>query len=327
MRIASISFCFAALLGCVLVSAAQAAATTEPVKIRWSGQDMQGRAVQIPSPGHAMVVALLRVGQPLSVDALNQIRKATETTGSAHCVSVFSGSASDDPIKAFIAEQKIDWPVISDRDYALAGKLSVNAWPTTVVVGSDGTPLAHLAGLSPNFALDLAAHLEFANGKIDQPTLAQKLASAQTVGEAPKQQIARLISLAGSLLDRGDVAGARAQIERGMKIDAADVDLKTALARVQIQTNQPGDALATLAAADGQVPAWQLGLLRGQALIALNRWDDARVALKGAAELNPHPASAYYYQGVVYRRDNDLARAADAFQKAYEATQRDVRPR
>ena len=48
--------------------------------------------------------------------------------------------------------------------------------------------------------------------------------------------------------------------------------------------------------------------------------DEARTTLLQALRLNPDPAQAYYFLGIVYQHDAAPDKAAEAFRKAYEHT-------
>src|SRR5262249_54990571 len=100
-----------------------------------------------------------------------------------------------------------------------------------------------------------------------------------------------------------------------------DPGMQLALARVMLLQNQPADAIQIVEKVPpATAPAWQLALLRGRALIELNRWDEAKTVLPGALKLNPEPAEAHYLMGLVYQHGSDWQRAAESFRRAFEST-------
>jgi tetratricopeptide (TPR) repeat protein len=91
--------------------------------------------------------------------------------------------------------------------------------------------------------------------------------------------------------------------------------------RALLKQKRPDAALTAAGQLQNLVPSWQVELLRAEALIALQRWPDAKLAAAEALKLNPNPATAYYLRGQVYAHEKDWERAADAFRRAYESTQ------
>jgi tetratricopeptide (TPR) repeat protein len=91
------------------------------------------------------------------------------------------------------------------------------------------------------------------------------------------------------------------------------------MARVLILQGHAKEAIEQLDSLPlGAVPPAQLAVLRGRALIGLEKWDDANKALEPSIGLNPDPAEAHYLLGLVHQHNNDFAHAAESFRKAYE---------
>jgi predicted negative regulator of RcsB-dependent stress response len=289
-------------------------------KVQWTARDATGKDIIVPVADRPTVIAFLRAGQDQSGDAVAAIRDVTSKLPAVQIIVAFSGPNSADATSQFVQKQKITWPVVLDGDYAASGKMSVHAWPTTIIVAADGTQVAHLGGMSQTFQTDLAAYLDFAAGKIDRAALDQRLTTRQVVEDTPQQAATRQYSAATRSLERGKLDQAKAEIEAGLKAVPNDPGLLLMLARVQIKSSQPTKALALLDQLKDSAPAWQLNLLRAEAMISLDRWDDAKLAVGEAVKLNPNPSSAYYLTGLVLAHDKDWEHAADAFKKAYEAT-------
>jgi tetratricopeptide (TPR) repeat protein len=310
-----------------LVAAATAATTgggaiaAEPVK--WSATDATGAAVAVPAPDRTTVLAFVRPDQPQSRQAIEQIASAVARTGASavQVVVVVSGPDAPEKAKALVGNGTRPWPVVVDADYAASGKLNVHVWPTTLLVRPDGEQTAHLPGLAKSFESDLSAHLAFASGQIDQKGLDERLATRPIVADSPEHAAARHAQVAERLLAKGQVDDARREVSAGLALTPGDVALRLANVRVLLAAGETESALAALEGVEaGSVPPWQLQLLRGKALIAAGRWDDARAVLPDALKLNPHPAEAHYLVGLVHEHAQDWPRAAESFKRACEAS-------
>jgi tetratricopeptide (TPR) repeat protein len=293
------------------------ASSEEPTKVQWATQDASGAKVEVPILGRATIIAFVRTDQKQSQDVLDSIRSSADS-GRAQVIVVVSGAAAQEQAKALGAKAE-HWPVVVDSDFAASGKMGVHVWPTTLVIGTDGTQLAHLGGVSPSFATDLAAYLEFAAQKLDRAGLEKRLTTRQVVQENDAQILTRKLDVAQRLIDVGDLDQARTQVDQALKMDPANPRARLLLARVMLIS---GDAKAALKAVEEipatAAPAWQLELIRTKAYIALDRWHEAQASATDALKQNPEPAEAHYLQGLVYQHEQDWQHAAEEFRRAYE---------
>jgi Tfp pilus assembly protein PilF len=204
--------------------------------------------------------------------------------------------------------------------------LNVHVWPTTLVIDKAGHEVAHVAGMPASFAADLGSYLDFAAAKINASELKRRLANRDIATDDPRQAAARHLQVARRLTESGQLDQARDQLEKALKLQPNDGALSVALARVLIVQGHPKESIEILdhLPADA-APPWQLSVLRGRVLIALERWDDARSAMGDALNLNPEPAEAYYVMGLIYQHDGEWSHAAESFRKAYESAVR-MRP-
>ena len=293
------------------------AADAKPT-IPWTARDTAGKEVAVPSRQHTTIVAFLRPGQPHSEEALKHISDivAKQSAAPAGVVIVLSGpdnAAAASKINPGSAQ------VVLDAEYALSGKMNVHVWPATIVVTGDGMELARLSGMPATYATDLAAHLDFAAKKIDRAALEQRLTTRRVVAATTQQAATRFLIIANALLERGQVEQALAEIDQGLQRDANDVSLRLARARVLIKLKQFDAALAAVDQLKDAVPPWQSNVLRAEALIALERWPNAKTAVADALKLNPRPAHAHYLSGLILLHEQDYKSAAESFRKAYEA--------
>jgi tetratricopeptide (TPR) repeat protein len=296
------------------------ATSTAGATVGWTAKDTAGRDVAVPMADKPVVVAFLRPGQQQSDDALEQMKAVLAKQPAGQIVLVFSGPDNAAAGHQYAAARMITWPVVLDRDYALSGKMNVHVWPATIVVGTDGTEIARLTGMPSSYAADLHANLDFAARQIDQAALNRRLSTKQVVAATSQQAATRYVIIANALLDRGQVDAALVEIEQGLTRDPSDASLRLTRARILLKQKKFADALAAADQLAGVIPAWQCNVVRGEALIALERWPEAKAAVADAVKLNPSPSHAWYLAGLVHAHDQDWKNASAAFQRAYEST-------
>lgn len=306
----------------LLMCATARSAEDKLFTINWSANDMNGAKLTVPANDKTSVVAFVRGEQDQSKSALSRIRASTKDAPDVAVIVVVNGEHADQHAKSFAASADCaGWSIVVDPDFVSSGKFNVHVWPTTVIVDRAGTRIAHLAGLSNAFETDLPAYLDRAANTIDQATLTARLANREVVGESSKTVANVHLRTALQLLDSGQPEQAKTQIEEGLKANPNDGALQLALVRVQLQLKQPADALKLLdQLKPDAVPAWQTGALRGRALVALEKWSDAKSVLVDALKLNPDPTEVHYLLGVVYAHESDWPKAAESFRKAFEST-------
>jgi tetratricopeptide (TPR) repeat protein len=306
----------------LLMCATARSAEDKPVTINWSATDVSGAKLTVPANDRTCVVAFVRGEQEQSKSALARIRASTRDASDVNVIVVVNGERADQHAKTFATSADCaGWSIVVDPDFASSGKLNVHVWPTTVIVDRACTRIAHLAGLSNAFETDLPAYLERAANKIDQATLTARLASREVVGESSKTVANVHLRTAQQLIDSGQPEQARTQIEEGLKANPNDAALQLALVRVQLQLKKPAEALKLLdQLKPDAAPAWQTAALRGRALLALEKWNEAKSVLDDALKLNPDPTEVHYLLGVIYAHESDWPRAAESFRKAFEST-------
>lgn len=277
---------------------------------------ISGQSVTIPADAKRVnVVVFVRPDQPQSLEAIQQIQSVAEKTPPELAVILV--------VCAEEAKLESPWPIVLDPKYELSGRMNVHAWPTTLVLKSDGGEVGHLAGLKKSFASDLSAHIDLAAGRVDEATMQQNLANPQVVTDSPQQMAARHLRVAEQHLSKGHLPAALSEIESGLTIKSDDAHLLMLKARVLLEQNEAAQALAVLdqVGAD-DIPAWQIKTQRARILIAQENWDEARATAAEALKLNPKPAEAHYLNGEIAAHDQDWPRAAEQFKLAYESLEK-----
>ncbi len=315
------SLIFAALFTVAPVYA-QDAFADEPQPIHWQANDTAGNAVAVPVDGKTSLVLFIMPNQGRSNTAMAQLRAILNEDGRLDAVqplAVVSGHDAGLGAAALAEAQTWPWPVVIDPDYKASGLLTVRVWPTTVLIDAAGKQIAHLPGLRESYTKDLHAYLDFAAGTIDEQTLQQQLDTNGSVASTPDNVAARHLHLAEKLLEKGQTRLAHDELERGTQVDPNDVPLRLTLARVRLMLGEPAEALAVLDnIGPDDAPAWRTQTLRGRALVALDRYDDARAALTESLKINPDPAEALYFLARVHEQAGEWRQAANAYRQAYE---------
>ena len=309
-----------ALLCASLISVSLQAgiAQTRPRDIQWSGT-AGGERIEIPNGKMPTIMVFVRAGQSQSDEALAQFPKLLAPRAAMQVVIVYSGPEAPQQVK-HIPVDKLAYMAVADADYALSGKMGVHAWPTTVMVNGKGDVMAHIAGVSPSYALEFSSYLEYLMAEIDRATLDAKLSDRTVVADNPSQAAGRHLQMASQLLAKGRVDEAQTEITAGLKLQPDDPHLKLSLVRVLVLKGQVEEAAKTLdSVKPGSVSATQLALARGRVLAAKGEIAPAIEALLESLKLNPQPAEAQYELGLIYRKQGQWEKSAGAFRAAYES--------
>jgi len=283
-------------------------------------KDSAGKPVKVPLPPKPTLLMFVRVDQPQSLEAIEDTKAALKDLPDIQVVMVLSGKdMAEGAMKKFVADSP--WPVVLDEDYAILGQLRVRVWPTCIVVMPDGAEVVRLTGMPTSYVRDLNTYLAYAAGKITADTLKQRLANSGVVADSTQQMAARHLLVSQRLLEKGLIDAAWKELSEAIKLEPTDPRLQQAMVRVLLMMDKPVEALALLDKLDmTTLASGESKTLRGRALVALKQWADAKAALDAAVKLNPNPAEAYYFLGLVYQQQKQPDKAAEAFRMAFEAT-------
>ena len=288
--------------------------------VRLSARDLDGNAVAIPTPGRATLIVFVMAGQGRSLAAMAQAREVVGDGAECRTLAVVSGAGAQVGARA-VRDAAEGWalPIVLDPDYEISGALVIHAWPSTVLLDDLGHLQARIPGLPASFAKDLEAHLDAVAGRIDAARLRERLASHDMVASTSKHIAVRHLQVARRLMERRQVEPARLELQKALAIEPEDARLRLAMAEVHVMAGDASSALGVLDGMDAsQAPAWQLETLRGRALVALGRWEEARATLDEALKLNPDPARAHYFLGRVLAHQGEWPGAAKHYRAAFE---------
>ncbi|QNN20959.1 tetratricopeptide repeat protein [Planctomycetales bacterium ZRK34] len=283
-------------------------------------QDIKDTPITVPKSDAVTVIVYVMVGQQRSHEALANVQRILAERPKVQAMAVVSGTNAT--IDARRLGELAAWnrPVLADPDYKISDAGKARAWPTTLIVGSDGKWVAHIGGLTTTYIKDVNAYLDFASGAIDEPTLKKRLASHDVVAATPQHITDRHLAVAQRLIAQGLYTQALDELKRAQEIQPDDPRVKLAIGRIMVMTGKPADALQTLdqIKADN-IAAWQIHAVRGRALAAMGEWDKARTELVESVKQNPAPAECYYDLGRAYQHDGKFEKATEAFRAAYES--------
>ncbi len=300
----------------------QVAATDPgPTKVQWAAADIKGLQLTVPDDKRVTLLLFVMPAQDHSQQVVKELRNVVGQREDIRVIALVSGEHAEARASDLAASEGWSWPVVSDPSYQASGKLGVHVWPTTLIITTDGVQAAHLAGAPASYAKDVAAYLDFAQAKIDQATLAEKLATHTVVAGTDSDRASRHLHLAERLLAQGRLDAARTELTQALKLQPDDAAPQLMLTRVDLLDGKPLDALQRLdGLAKDAAPAGRLLTLRGAALVQLEQWDKALATLTEALKLNPDPSEAHYLLGRVLERRGDTKAALEHYRAAYEHT-------
>jgi predicted Zn-dependent protease len=111
------------------------------------------------------------------------------------------------------------------------------------------------------------------------------------------------------------------ELGEALKLQPSDPELQLTKAEILLLLNKPSEALVVLGGLDAKsAQSNRFGVLKGGALVATGKFDQAIKVLITAVKLNPNPGEAYYYLGIAYQSKKMWLEAAGAFRAAFEGT-------
>jgi thioredoxin-like negative regulator of GroEL len=288
---------------------------------RWEGKDLTGRPVKVPADRPTVLVFVM-ANQDRSITAMRTAQQHVADDGSVQVVAVLSGPDAQAEAPALIEAVKWTWPMVIDPQHSTAGQMKVHAWPTTLVVDSQGRELAHLAGLPQTLARDLDAYLAFALGRLTQAQLEQRVSDYAPVGDTRADEApSRHLRMIERLVEQGEYHTARQELQRTLDQHPDDIELRIAMIRLLLRQEESAVAWPMIEKLDAaRLPAWRLRGLRGHALMQRRELDRARTELEAALELNPQPTETHYLLGKLAEQQERWPDAARHYRSAFETT-------
>ncbi len=295
-----------------------AQANTDRKAISVTTRDARGADIHVPQADRPSILLFVRTDHEHSTEALESVKEALQGAPPAQVVAILSGNQPAEKVGEFAS--KLPWPVVRDPDYKMVGQLKIRVWPTAVIVLPGGLELARIAGQPPSYAADLRAYIDFTAKRIDRKTLQRRLAASGVVADTPYEIARRHLQVAQRLMDADQLDQALRELEQGLKHQGDDPAILLAKARILLLLQRPAESMKILSGLDEKSAlSAHIGVLKGGALVAMKRWDEAIEVLHPAVRLNPNPSEGYYFLAVAHQHKGRWRDAAVMFRKAYES--------
>lgn len=293
-----------------------------PLVMAWSANDAAGgKSVRVPDAQRPSVILLVRAEQ--SQPLLKTFAALAPDAKRAQVVVILVGPQARAESKALAKRQTLAWPLIEDGNYELSHHMGVEAWPTILVVRSDGSEAARLGGGAESLALKLDAYTDYAAQKIDRAALAERTAKPGVVSDGPERESTRQLQLAQKLLDENKPEEALKLLIQALQAQPRSIRLRMGIVKIMIEHGRAADAIRILEQVPaGELPPGRHELLRAKALIALNQNEPARAALAEALRRDASLGEAHYLLGQIHEREGQWENAAREYRAAHDGQKR-----
>lgn len=229
--------------------------------------------------------------------------------------------------ESFRKEKGITADLAFDADRAFYGKLGLIAFPTTVIVNKQGNLDSAISLHSGSYKSTLDAHIRHALGNLNDQQLAELLAARPAEHASPRSAASAHRVLAKLMRDKGQFESARAELLKGLEIDAEDHEVLLDLADLEIAAGQLDDADAALKKVLAAQPDHRRARqLTGVVWFRRGALDKAQAEFEAALPLNPDPAPVHYYLGQIAEQRGEKDAAIEHYRQALQNLLHDVRP-
>lgn len=322
-----------ALVQTILAPVERAARRDPPVVLHHAASDVAGRPIHIPDPGRSTILVMTRSGQATPTlfadlaaaltptDNSDAAPTTTRRSGPAVVVVVSGDHEAVAPPQAAArgAHPPTDWPMVIDPEGILAQQLNVRAWPTLLIVQSDGLVVARIHGASPTLALKLKSYLRDPQTSGNGGVTPNGRADVAPIDISPEGIAERYRRVARRLIDEGRAQQADRVLDEGLALHPDATPLRILKVETLVQLGQAGDAMILLDQLNGDaLDPTMRAVLRSRALIAAERWDEARRELTAALADHADIAELHELMGRIHEHHQQWQEAAEAYRTARE---------
>ena len=210
-------------------------------------------------------------------------------------------------------------PLAFDGGHELYSKLGLIVFPSTLVVGADGTLKHVILTRRSDYPHLLDAYIGHALGRLSSEVLEQRIVAPTLSRSSPKTMAQRHREAARLLRNSELNTGAEQELLRAVELDPESTPIRIDLADLYIHLGRVDDADALLGAILAADPEHRgarllLGILR----FSTGQLDEAERILLDALVLNPDPERTHYYLGRVYEARGEQAQAIVHYRHALD---------
>ncbi len=217
----------------------------------------------------------------------------------------------------FWQEKSIEETLAFDPDRKLYADLGLIAFPSTLIIDSEGK-LAHaLSTHSPNYPYVLSGYIQHALGLMNDAELNEYIQARSLPASSPKGLASRHRATAKLLREKGFYEGSEKELLEAIEVDPENLDARLDLAELYLYRKRVNDAKNLV----GQVQKIDAQnrhamLLEGIVLFHQANYSKAQQILDKTLVLNPDPARTHYYLGRIQEIQGNTDQALYHYRQA-----------
>jgi len=217
----------------------------------------------------------------------------------------------------FWEEKKIQATLAVDPERALYGALGLIAFPTTLVVNTDGKLVHALSTHSSNYPYVLEGYIQHAVGQLDDSALQEHLKARSLPTSSPKSVASRHRAVARLMQGKGLYETAEKELIVALEYDEENHDTRLDLADLYLHLGRVSEAASYIGQVLSADPEHRRAmLLQGIMLFRQGNYPESRATLQRALVLNPDPARTLYYLGLVSEALGDIDQAVNYYRQS-----------
>jgi predicted CXXCH cytochrome family protein len=285
--------------------------------VKWSAKDTAGNNITVPSAhGGATAIVLIAAGDAESPALIKRYREAAVGIAAARVVFIATGRPQAELQEAIIGAAG-SASLILDASGAVADALEARAFPMALVLRAEGLEVARISGQPEFFASKLRAYLAAASAPATTAPATQPTAAPEEA--TPDQRLARDLRAAKLLLSEGKAQEAIAHLP-GSKDAPPEAQLLRAQAMLAL--NRPDEAILIAE----RLPRSAISdsgrdLLRAHGFILQQRWYLARPMLEKLLQAPAPDPQAHFLMARIHEHDQNWQKAAEHYRAAAKAQQ------
>ncbi len=268
-------------------------------------------------------IVILQAGQSqrerLVTDIEALVEKLKVDGAAFDCVGVMTGPGTSEYLRSRDQEARTAFPIFTDPNFLLWGKLGVIAAPTAIVVGSDHKVQWVKAGYGFDFLAGFHAQLNKALGLAGATDPSAHVETLENNSARARRD--RYIQLARAMAKKGRLDSAIAELEKVRKLEPNAVDVALELGEVLCQAGK-NDAALKMAAqikAESSADKAHVMLISAWAKRQMGDLDGAGAILAKALALDPESPRILYESGKVLQAQGDAEKALICYRRALAA--------